>query len=70
MPKLKFHKGLKKRIKITAKKKVKFSKPGKNHINSHMSGDEIRSLRKKGIAKSSDVKRLEKMLHIRLNRAG
>ena len=69
MPKLKLHKGLKKRVKVTAKGKVKYSKPGKNHINSHMNGTEIRSKRNKNIAKSGDIKRLEKMLNTRLTPA-
>ena len=69
MPKMKLHKGLSKRVKVTAKGKVKYAKPGKNHINSHMSGSEIRTKRTKNIAKSGDIKRLQKMLNVRLTPA-
>ncbi len=64
--KLKGHKGLKKRIKITGKKKVKFARPGKNHINSHMDGNTLRDKRNKIAVKKGDRKLLEKMLHIRI----
>ncbi|MEP9412341.1 MAG: 50S ribosomal protein L35 [Candidatus Brocadia sp.] len=47
MPKLKTHKGLKKRIKITAKGKVKRSKAGKSHLMSGKSGRRREHLRKK-----------------------
>ncbi len=60
---LKGHKGLAKRIKLTAKKKVKFSRPGKNHINSHMEGGILRDKRRKLVVKKGDRKLLEKMLH-------
>ena len=63
MPKLKSHKGLLKRVKITAKGKVKWSKPFKGHLNSHMSGDKLRKLRGKALATKGDVKRLSRMLH-------
>lgn len=66
MPTLKTHKGLKKRIKLTAKGKVKFAKPGKNHINSHMDGTTLRDKRRKIIAKKGDRALLEKMLHKRI----
>jgi len=65
--KLKTHKGLKKRIKITGKKKVKFSRPGKNHINSHMDATALRDKRNKLVVKKGDRKLLEKMLHIRIS---
>ncbi|MCF6154289.1 MAG: 50S ribosomal protein L35 [Candidatus Brocadia sp.] len=47
MPKLKTHKGLKKRIKISAKGKVKRSKAGKGHLLSGKSGRRREHLRKK-----------------------
>ncbi|MDN3515325.1 MAG: 50S ribosomal protein L35 [Candidatus Brocadia sp.] len=47
MPKLKTHKGLKKRIKITAKGKVKRPKAGKGHLLSGKSGRRREHLRKK-----------------------
>lgn len=63
---LKGHKGLKKRIKLTGKSKVKFARPGKNHINSHMDGATLRDKRNKIVVKKGDRKLLEKMLHIRI----
>lgn len=64
--KLKGHKGLKKRIKLTGRNKVKFARPGKNHINSHMDGSTLRDKRNKLVVKKGDRKLLEKMLHIRI----
>lgn len=63
MPKMKSHKGLLKRIKITAKGKVKFSRAGSGHLMSHKTGDEKRTLRQRTVAKRGDIKRLERMLH-------
>lgn len=63
MSKLKSHKGLLKRVKVTAKGKVKFRRVGKSHLNSWMSGNKTRELRGTRLAKSGDVKRLERMLH-------
>ncbi len=64
--KLKPHKGLLKRVTITANGKVKFHKCGKGHLNSHMTGDKLRSLGGTGIAKAPDIPRLQQMLHRRL----
>lgn len=47
MPKLKTHKGLKKRIKISATGKVKRPKAGKGHLMSGKSGRRLQHLRKK-----------------------
>lgn len=63
MPKLKSHKGLLKRIKVTAKGKVKFRKAFTGHLMSHKSGSKLMQLRRKGVAKAGDVSRLERMLH-------
>ncbi len=63
MPKLKSHKGLLKRVKVTARGKVKFHRCGKGHLNSHMTGSKLRQLRSTGVAKSADIGRLERMLH-------
>lgn len=67
MPKLKTHKGLAKRIKITGTGKVKTAKRGRRHRNSHMSGDTMRSLNQKRVAPKAELKKLQKMLHMRLN---
>ena len=47
MPKLKTHKGMKKRFKISATGKVSHKRCGSSHLNSHKSGKRIRRLRKK-----------------------
>ena len=47
MPKLKTHKGLKKRFKVSATGKVTHKRCGSSHLNSHKSGKRIRRLRKK-----------------------
>ncbi len=68
MPKLKTHKGLAKRIKITAKGKVKFKKAFSGHLMSHKTGKKCRHLQLKGLVKSGDIGRLAKMLHRPLTR--
>ena len=47
MPKLKTHKGIKKRFKVSATGKVSHKRCGSSHLNSHKSGKRIRRLRKK-----------------------
>lgn len=46
MPKFKPHKGLKKRVKVTARGKVKSRRPFKSHLNSSFSGSRTRKLRR------------------------
>lgn len=70
MPKMKSHKGLLKRVKVTARGKVRFRKTKTSHLMSHKSGDTIRKLRKPTYATSGDIKRLEKMLHRPLTPVG
>ena len=45
MPKMKTHKGSKKRFKVTANGKLKRSQAGKKHLNSPKSGKRKRHLR-------------------------
>ena len=45
MPKMKTHKGLKKRVKVTASGKVTFHKHNKGHLLSNKSGNRRRRLR-------------------------
>ena len=45
MPKLKTHKGIKKRVKVTATGKIKFHKHNKGHLLSGKSGNRRRRLR-------------------------
>jgi large subunit ribosomal protein L35 len=47
MPKLKTHKGMKKRFKVSATGKVQHKKCGSSHLMSHKSGKQVRRLRKK-----------------------
>ena len=44
MPKQKTHKGLAKRVKVTASGKIKHKKAGTGHLMSHKSGNRCRSL--------------------------
>lgn len=47
MPKLKTHKGSKKRFKVSATGKVSHKRCGSSHLMSHKSGKQVRRLRKK-----------------------
>lgn len=49
MPKMKRHKGLAKRVKVTGSGKVKYKKSNMGHLMSGKSGDRKRSLRSAGI---------------------
>ena len=46
MPKIKTHKGIKKRVKVTARGKIKFHKHNKGHLLSGKSGNRRRRLRR------------------------
>lgn len=63
MPKLKSHKGLLKRVRITGRGKVKWRRAFAGHLMSHKSADKRRKLRQVRCAKSGDIVRLQKMLH-------
>ncbi len=54
MPKMKTHKGAKKRFRVSPNGKLKRSNAGKKHLNSHKTGKRKRHLRKKTV----DVGRL------------
>jgi len=45
VPKIKTHKGIKKRVKVTATGKIKFHKHNKGHLQSNKSGNRRRRLR-------------------------
>src|SRR5512142_2755222 len=47
MPKLKTHKGMKKRFKVSANGKVVHKRCGSSHLMSHKNGKKVRRLRKK-----------------------
>jgi len=46
VPKLKTHKGIKKRVKVTARGKIKFHKHNKGHLQSRKTGNHRRRLRR------------------------
>ncbi|MFQ5862549.1 MAG: 50S ribosomal protein L35 [Candidatus Brocadiales bacterium] len=61
MPKVKTHRGLSKRVKITARGKVKHSRPFRSHLMSSKNAKQRRQLRKRVLltgAKVSTIKRL------------
>ncbi|MEK6798481.1 MAG: 50S ribosomal protein L35 [Planctomycetota bacterium] len=53
MPKLKGHKGLKKRVRITATGKVKYKAPNTGHLMSGKSGNRKRRLRSRAVLKGT-----------------
>jgi large subunit ribosomal protein L35 len=59
MPKLKTHKGMKKRFKISANGKVRHKRCGSSHLMSHKSGKQVRRLRKKSTLEvAAEAKRI------------
>jgi len=62
MGKLKPHKGLLKRVKVTGTGKLLRSKPGRRHLLSHKSGKTLRQMRRSaGIAKP-EVNRMKTLM--------
>ena len=66
MPKSKPHKGMLKRVTVSARGKVKWKRTGSSHLNSHMTGKQGLDRRKKRLAMPTDIPRLEQMLKKRL----
>ncbi|MGD9345327.1 MAG: 50S ribosomal protein L35 [Candidatus Aminicenantes bacterium] len=62
MPKLKTHKGAKKRFKITGKKKVIHNKANKSHILTKKSAKRKRKLGQKDLVSPADRSRIKDML--------
>ena len=63
MPKLKTHKGIKKRFKVSATGKVSHKRCGSSHLMSHKNGKQVRRLRKKSTLKiSAEAHRLRRAL--------
>ena len=62
MPKLKTHKGAKKRFKVTAKKKIVHSKAFKSHILTKKSAKRKRKLGKSDLVSDSDRGRIKAMM--------
>jgi len=64
MPKLKTHKGLKKRFKVSATGKVSHKRCGSSHLMSHKNGKQVRRLRKKTTLRvSAEARRIRRALH-------
>jgi len=64
MPKLKTHKGIKKRFKVSANGKVSHKRCGSSHLMSHKNGKQVRRLRKKSILRvEAEAKRLRRAIH-------
>jgi len=67
MPKLKTHKGIKKRFKVSATGKVSHKRCGSSHLMSHKSGKQVRRLRKKSTLKvGAEAYRMRKAIHQRV----
>jgi large subunit ribosomal protein L35 len=62
MPKLKTHKGAKKRFKITGSGKVKRQRPYTRHLFTAKSAKRKRHLRSAGYVDSTDMDRVKKLL--------
>ncbi len=62
MPKMKTHKGAAKRVRLTAKGKLKRKKAGAGHLMSHKSGNRCRSLRKKNTVTNASLRRMKEAL--------
>lgn len=62
MPKMKTHKGLTKRIRISAKGKARYKKSNMGHLMSHKSGSRRRSLRKAGFLTGPMLKRVRQAM--------
>jgi large subunit ribosomal protein L35 len=58
MPKMKTHKGVKKRFRATAKSKLKHRRAGTSHLNARMEQKRVRNLRGTGVLHQADTKRL------------
>ena len=65
--KMKTHKGVKKRFKVTANGKVTHKRCGSSHLNSHKSGKKIRRLRKKSVVKiGAEAQRFRRAIQVGL----
>ncbi|MBM4006654.1 MAG: 50S ribosomal protein L35 [Planctomycetes bacterium] len=67
-PMHKSHKGLLKRVKISASGKVRFHSPNSRHLKSNKTGAAVRSYRRARTLSSSDNAMLGKVLHRSLAR--
>jgi large subunit ribosomal protein L35 len=65
MPKQKTHKGLTKRVKVTANGKIKRKRAGAGHLMSVKNGKRRRNLRRAGQVAKSEAQRVLKALGIK-----
>lgn len=63
MPKMKTHKGTKKRMKLTASGKVKHKSANSGHLMSTKNGERCRGLRKSAVLKGGVAKRIRRTLN-------
>jgi len=64
MPKMKPHKGLTKRVKITGKGKIVRFKAGRRHLMSVKPGDKRRRMRRPAVVADSEVRKIKVLLGI------
>ena len=64
MPKIKTHKGLSKRVKVTSKGKVMRAKAGRRHLMTTKNGKRVRHLRKGGAVSAQETRKIRRMLGI------
>ncbi len=62
MPKMKTHKGVKKRVTVTARGKLKYKSSNAGHLMSTKSGDRIRRLRRSHYVSGPVAERMKLML--------
>lgn len=65
MPKVKTHKGVAKRVKITKTGKVKRNKAFRGHLMSGKSGERKRRLRRPETMSGAESKRFKRLLNLR-----
>ena len=63
MPKLKTHKGIVKRMRVTRKGKLTYKRCGKSHLMSSKSGKRGRHLRRTGVMTGIEAKKMISLIH-------
>jgi len=66
MPKLKTHKGLKRRIKLTGGGRIKHRRRGTSHLNSGIPGKRKRRLHQDVVVHASTARKMQGALHTRV----
>ena len=62
MPKMKTHKGLKKRVKVSARGKVRYKRSFGGHLMSGKSGNRVRRLRRPGLLSGAECKKVREAI--------